>query len=132
MNFAVLAVPNVPRLSVYAGSPNTLRCTNAVLSPYRDVPLLYRCRTNGSADNAGRYSLVRLVHHFLIRLRDIVAIQRFDSDIAARFLSGAAVLNFVAVLDIVFAVIIFQPQVKAFTSERGHAVQVAPVTVSGI
>lgn len=64
LKIGVLAVPNVLRLSVYASLLDTLRCTEAVLSPYRAVPLLYRCRTEHSAYNAGRYSLVRLVHHF--------------------------------------------------------------------
>ena len=137
MIFGVLAVPNVLRLSVCAGLldtlsmyGSTLRELQAVPSLYRAVPLLYRRRTDDSAHNAGLYRLVRLVHHFLIQLRDIIPIRRFDTDIASCTFSAAAVLNFVAVLDIVLAVIIFQPQIEALTSECGHAVEVAPVAVS--
>jgi len=109
---------------------STLRELQAVPSPYCAVPLLYRCRTEQSADNAGLYRLVRLVHHFLIQLRDIIPVRRFDTDITSRSLSAAAVLNFVAVLDIILRVIVFQPRIEALASECGHAVEVAPVAVS--
>ena len=63
---------------------------------------------------------------------DIIPIRCFDTDITSRSFSAAAIFNLVAVLDIVLAVIIFQPQIEALASERSHAVQITPVAVRGV
>ena len=65
-------------------------------------------------------------------LSDVIPIESIYPFVTPGFLPARPAHDVVTVLDIVLAVLIFQPQVEALTSERGNAVQIAPVAVRGV
>ena len=65
-------------------------------------------------------------------LSNIIPIESIYPLVTPRFLPARLAYNVVTVLDVILRVIIFQPQIEALAFERGHAVQTAPVTVSGV
>ena len=65
-------------------------------------------------------------------LSDIIPIKGIYPFVTPGFLPARTAHNVVTVLDVILRVIVFQPQVKALASERGDAVQIAPVAISGI
>ena len=56
----------------------------------------------------------------------VIPAERIYPPVAPGFLPARLAHNVMTVLDVVLAVIVFQPQVETLASERGHAVEVEP------